>query len=227
MPEILLKWDEVGEKLFETGVDRGVLYLPNEDNEYVDGVAWNGLTGYTESPSGADSTDLYANNSKYLSMTAAETYGATIEAYMCPREFYQCDGSAEIAPGVFAGQQNRKMFGFSCRTILGNDVKKNDFGYKLHLVYGCNAAPSERAYSTVNESPDAMQLSWEINTTPVPVPGLKPTACLTIFSNAVDKDKLKQLETILYGSGETKARLPLPKEVMELLGTNPDQEAAG
>lgn len=212
-----LVWDETGKRFFETGVDRGVLYPIQEGGEYTKGVAWNGLTSITESPSGAEATDLYADNIKYLSMRSAETYGATIEAYTYPDEWGECDGSAELTAGVTIGQQSRKMFGLSYRTLLGNDVDGQDHGYKLHLIYGGTASPSDKAYSSVNESPEAMTLSWEVTTTPVNVTGFKPTACITIDSTKADPTKLTELEKILYGDEMTEPRLPLPDEVKTLM----------
>ena len=207
-----LVWDKTGERQYENGVDRGVLYL-YKDGAYKNGVVWNGLTAVNESPSGAEASALYADNIKYLNLMSAEEFGASIEAYMYPDEFAECDGSAEIAPGVYAGQQKRCMFGFSYRTKLGNDVDGGDFGYKLHLLYGCLASPSEKGYATENDSPEAITLSWEISTTPVEVPGLKPTSCVTIDSTKVDAEKLAALEAILYGSDDEEARLPLPAEL--------------
>lgn len=212
-------WDNTGERLYETGVDRGVLYPINESGVYTNGVAWNGLTGVTESPSGAEATDLYADNIKYLSMRSAETFGATVEAYMYPPEFAECDGSAELATGVMIGQQNRKMFGLSYRTVLGNDVENNEYGYKLHLIYGATASPSEKAYASINDSPEAITFSWEMTTTPVNVTGFKPTASITIDSTKADPTCLAALEAILYGGDEPDAvpRLPLPDEVKTLM----------
>ena len=225
-----LVWDESGTKLYETGTDRGVLFPMNtETKAYDKGVAWNGLTAVTESPSGADESALYADNIKYVSLRAAEEFGGTIEAYTYPDEFAACDGSAEIATGVYAGQQKRGVFGFCYRTILGNDQDLNDHGYKLHLVYGATASPSEKAYQTVNDSPEAISFSWEFTTIPVAVEGFKPTACITIDSSKADKTKLAALETILYGQAATtganptaavEPRLPLPAEVMTLMKTN-------
>ena len=186
---------------------------------YDKGVAWNGLTAVTESPSGAEATALYADNIKYLNLISAEDFAATIEAYMSPEEFDECDGTAEIAPGVTIGQQKRKMFGLSFRSIIGNDTDGNDHGYKIHIIYGATASPSERAYATVNDSPEAMTLSWELTTTPVAVTGHKPTAHLEINSTKVDPEKLAALEAILYGSDSEEARLPLPDEIVELIGT--------
>lgn len=215
-----IKWDETGEKIYETGVKNGVLYLPNETGEYVKGVAWNGLTAVTESPSGAESTPLYADDIKYVELQSAEDFGATLECYTYPDEFAECDGSAEVAPGVIIGQQNRKTFGLCYRTTLGNDVKGNEYGYKLHLIYGAKASPSEKSYSTINDSPEAITFSYEITTTPVNVTGHKPTACLTINSTKVEAGKMQQLEALLYGAESTEAKLPLPDEVINLLKTS-------
>ena len=212
-----LTWDEISKRLFETGVSQGVLYPVSTIGTYPLGVAWSGLTAVTESPSGAEANPIYADNIKYLNMISAVDFGATIEAYMYPDEFAECDGSAALATGVVIGQQKRRGFGFCYKTVLGNDTEMNDYGYKLHLVYGCIAAPSEKSYSTVNESPEAMTLSWEITTTPVPVTGFKPTACLTIDSTKVDPAKLAALEDILYGTAEADARLPLPDEVYAIM----------
>ena len=212
-----IKWDETGEKIYETGVKNGVLYLPDETGAYVKGVAWNGLTAVTESPSGAESTPLYADDIKYVELFSAEEFGATLECYTYPDEFAECDGSAEVTPGVIIGQQNRKTFGLCYRTTLGNDVKGNEYGYKLHLIYGAKASPSEKSYSTINDSPEAITFSYEITTTPVNVTGHKPTASLTINSTKVDASKLQQLEAMLYGAESTEAKLPLPDEVINLL----------
>ena len=211
-----LIWDQTGERLYETGTDHGVLYPQDSKGEYPQGVAWNGLTAVTESPSGAEASPFYADNMKYLNLTSAEEFGATIEAYMYPDEFEECDGSAELAPGVVIGQQARKAFGLCYRTLLGNDVMGNDYGYKLHLIYGAKAAPSEKGYTTVNDSPEPITLSWELTTTPVAVDGHKPTANLTIDSTKVDPAKLAALEAILYGSETEEARLPLPSEIAEI-----------
>lgn len=210
-----LVWDQEGQKLYETGVDRGVLF-PYDNGAYTKGVAWNGLTAVNESPSGAEPTPLWADNRKYLELISTEEFGFTIEAYMSPEEFDACDGSLEIAPGVYAGQQNRKSFGFSYRTLIGNDAEGTDYGYKIHLVYGAKAKPSSRDNATVNDSPEARTLSWECSTTPVDVPGGKPTAHLVIDSTKVDAEKLAALEAILYG-GEAEAKLPTIAEVIELL----------
>lgn len=213
-----LVWDATGEHLYETGVDHGVLYPLSSTGTYNKGVVWNGLTGVTESPSGAEATALYADNIKYLNLTSVEEFTATVEAYTYPDEFAVCDGSAEIAPGVMIGQQSRSTFGLSYRTRLGNDVDGDSYGYKLHLIYGAKATPSEKAYATVNDSPDAINFSWEINTTPVSVTGFQNTASLTIDSTKVDATKRASLEAILYGSETAEARLPLPDEVAEILG---------
>lgn len=214
-------WDQSGERLYETGVDHGVLF-PVENNAYTKGVAWNGLTQVTESPSGAEATALYADNIKYLSLMSAEDFGATVEAYTYPDEFAECDGSAALSTGVMIGQQERKAFGLAYRTKVGNDQNDN-LGYKIHLIYGAKASPSERSYSTVNDSPEAITFSWELTTTPINVNGHKPTALLTIDSTKVDKEKLKQFEDILYGTdasspgGEaTEPRLPLPNEILTI-----------
>lgn len=213
-----LVWDASGERFYETGVKQGVLYVQT-GGEYPKGVAWNGLTAVTESPSGAESTPLYADDIKYLNLISNEEFGATIEAYTYPDEFAECDGSAAIATGVYIGQQARKTFGLCYRTALGNDTDGNDHGYKIHLIYGALAAPSEKAYSTINDSPEAITFSWEVTTTPVNVEGHKPTASITIDSTKVDEGKLAALEAILYGSESEEARLPLPSEIAELMKT--------
>ena len=212
-----LTWDNTGERIFETGVKQGVLYPIQSDGKYSKGVAWNGLTAVTESPSGAEATALYADDIKYLNLLSNEEFGATIEAYTYPDEFAECDGSAELATGVMIGQQKRKTFGLCYRTTIGNDVEGNDYGYKLHLVYGCLAAPSEKGYSTINDNPDAITFSWEVSTTPVNVEGFKPTSQITIDSTKADPTKLAALEAVLYGSAETEAKLPLPDEVATLM----------
>lgn len=211
-----LTWDAVGEHLYETGVDQVALYVMN-GNTYGDGVAWNGVTAITESPSGAEANDIYADNIKYLSLRSAENFGATIEAYSSPDEFDQCDGMATPATGVTIRQQTRKPFGLAYRTLVGNDTQSNDHGYQIHLIYNATAAPSEKAYQTVNESPEAITLSWELSTTPIAIadhPELKPTAHITIDSTKVDDTKLKSFLAIIYGSDQANARLPLPKEVI-------------
>ena len=212
-----LTWDNTGERIFETGVKQGVLYPIQSDGKYTKGVAWNGLTAVTESPSGAEATALYADDIKYLNLLSNEEFGATIEAYTYPDEFAECDGSAELATGVMIGQQKRKTFGLCYRTTIGNDVEGNDYGYKLHLVYGCLAAPSEKGYSTINDNPDAITFSWEVSTTPVNVEGFKPTSQITIDSTKADPTKLASLEAVLYGGAETEAKLPLPDEVATLM----------
>ena len=208
-------WDTIGERRYETGVSKGVLY-PAEAGTYPKGVAWNGLTAVTESPSGAEASPLFADNIKYLNLMSNEDFGATIEAYSSPEEFDACDGSAALAKGVMAGQQKRSTFGFSYQSKIGNDVDGADFGYKIHLVYGCLAAPSERSRTTVNESPEAMTLSWTVTTTPVDIPGLKPTAHISIDSTKANPEKLAALEKILYGDTDTEPRLPLPTELATL-----------
>lgn len=208
-----LVWDKTGERLYETGVSHGVLYVQDSTGAYPAGVAWNGLTAVTESPSGAEATPLYADDIKYLELRSAEEFGATIEAYTYPKEFEACDGSAELAEGVTIGQQDRQTFGLCYRTIVGNDVKKNDLGYKLHLIYGATASPSEKGYQTVNDSPEAITFSWEVTTTPINVDGFKPTSSLTIDSTKVDKSKLGTLEEKLYGTESAEATLPTPDEV--------------
>lgn len=212
-------WDKTGERFYETGVDHGVIYLLDEEGEYSNGVAWNGLTGVTESPSGAEATALYADNIKYLNMVSAEEFAATIEAYTYPDEFAVCDGSAEPATGMKIGQQARKPFGLSYRTNIGNDTDGQDHGYKIHIIYGCLAAPSERAYQTINDSPEAITFSWEISTTPVNVTGFKPTAIVTIDSTKVAAAKMTALETVLYGDTSTSPKLPLPDEIVTIIGT--------
>ena len=209
-------WDNTGDRLYETGVKNCVLY-PQVSGAYPKGVAWNGVTAITESPSGAEASPLYADDIKYLNLMSNEELGLSIEAYTYPDEYAACDGSAEIAKGVSIGQQKRNTFGLSYRTTLGNDTESNDYGYKLHLVYGCLAAPSEKAYATINDSPEAITFSWEITTTPVSVDGFKPTANITIDSTKVDAEKLAALEKILYGSDEAEARLPLPSEVAQIM----------
>ena len=207
-----LVWDESGKRIYETGVQKGVLYVQDEGGTYPKGVAWNGLTAVTESPSGAEATPLYADDIKYLELRSAEEFGATIEAYTYPEEFEACDGSASLAKGVSIGQQDRKAFGLCYRTVVGNDVQGNSHGYKLHLIYGAVASPSEKAYATVNDSPEAVTFSWEITTTPVEIEGFKPTASITIDSTKVNPAKLAELEKKLYGD-EGDAQLPLPSAV--------------
>ena len=211
-----LTWDASGERLYETGVKQGVLYVM-DSNVYGNGVAWNGLTAITESPSGAESTPLYADDIKYLDLRSTEEFGATIEAYTYPDEFAACDGSASLADGVSIGQQARKMFGLCYRTTVGNDTDGTDHGYKLHLIYGAMASPSEKAYSTINDSPEAITFSWELTTTPVNVTGFKPTASLTIDSTKIAPEKLAAIEALLYGSETGEAKLPLPDEIAGIL----------
>lgn len=213
-------WDKTGERYYETGVKNGVLYVQDSSGNYPKGVAWNGLTAITESPSGAEATSLYADDMKYLNLTSAEEFGATVEAYTYPDEFAECDGSATLVEGVTIGQQPRKTFGLCYRTALGNDVQNEAYGYKLHIIYGAKAAPSEKAYSTINDSPEAITFSWELTTTPVNVTGAKATACITIDSTKADPAKLAALEKILYGTDEepgTEPRLPLPDEIKTLM----------
>ena len=210
-------WDESGKRTYETGVRKGVLYLQDAQGAYTKGVAWNGLTAVTESPSGAEPTALYADDIKYLELFSAEEFGATIEAYTYPAEFEKCDGSASLGTGVTIGQQDRATFGLCYRTVLGNDVKGSEFGYKLHLIYGAKAKPSEKGYQTINDSPEAITFSWEISTTPVNVAGFKPTACVTIDSTKIDADKLTQIETLLYGGDSAEPKLPLPDEIAGIL----------
>ena len=212
-------WDQTGERLYETGVNHGVLYIPTS-GVYSKGVAWNGLTAVTESPSGAEATALYADDIKYLNLMSAEEFACTIEAYTYPDEFAECDGSASLVAGVNIGQQPRKTFGLCYRTTVGNDTDSNAHGYKLHLVYGCLAAPSAKAYATINDSPEAITFSWEVSTTPVNVIGHKPTALLTIDSTKADPTKLAALEKILYGDTDTEPRLPLPDEIATLMATD-------
>lgn len=216
-----LVWDKTGERFYETGVNKGVLY-PQEAGAYPKGVAWNGLTAVTESPSGAEATALYADNIKYLNLMSNEEFGATIEAYTYPEEFAVCNGEKSLVTGVTIGQQARKAFGMSYVTKIGNDLDP-EAGYKIHIIYGALAAPSEKAYATVNDNPEAITFSWEITTTPVEVEGSKPTATVVIDSTKVDAEKLVALEAVLYGSDSEEARLPLPSEIAELVGV----EAAG
>lgn len=211
-----LVWDQVGERFYETGVDHGVLYLPDSNGAYVDGVAWNGLTSVSESPSGAEPNAQYADNIKYLNLYSAEEFGATIEAFTYPDEFAQFDGLGVPTPGVTVGQQTRKGFGLSYRTKIGNDLDGDDHGYKLHLIYGCTASPSEKAYNTINDSPEAITFSWEISTVPVAVPNMKPTSVITIDSTKVDPTTLAALEQILYGDTGVDPALPLPATIISM-----------
>ena len=217
-----LVWDETGKRFYETGVSKGVLY-PQANGIYPKGVAWNGLTAVTESPSGAEATPLYADNIKYLNLMSAEEFGATIEAYTYPDEFGACNGEAALVEGVTIGQQKRTPFGMSYQTKVGNDVD-SELGYKIHLIYGALAAPSEKAYATVNDSPEAITFSWEVTTTPVEVEGFKPTASLIIDSTKVEAEKLKAIEDILYGTAEVEARLPLPNEVLSIINGTANAE---
>lgn len=210
-----LVWDQAGQKIYETGVDHGVLYVQT-DGQYTNGVAWNGLVSVTESPSGAEPSPIYADNIKYVNLISTEEFGASIEAYTYPDEFAECDGSKELAKGILVGQQARKTFGLCYRTKIGNDVDNEEHGYKLHIIYGALASPSEKAYSTINDSPEAITFSWEVSTTPVAVTGGKPTASLTIDSTKADSAKLTALEAILYGNETESARLPLPDEIATL-----------
>ena len=212
-----LVWDKTGERLYETGVKNGVLYVQDETGAYPKGVAWNGLTAVTESPSGAEATALWADDMKYLNLLSTEEFGATIEAYTYPDEFAECDGSAVLAKGVKIGQQKRKVFGMAYKTTLGNDIDANDYGYKLHIIYGALAAPTERGYATINDSPEAITFSWEISTTPVNVTGFKPTSYIEINSKTADPTKLAALEAKLFGSENEEAMLPLPDAIAELM----------
>lgn len=215
-----LVWDKTGEHLYETGVDHGVLYFPDQTGAYKNGVAWNGLISVSESPSGAEATGQYADNIKYLNLISAEEFGATIEAYTYPEEFEACNGNKELvdASGVYVGQQSRSVFGFCYRTMIGNDTDGQDHGYKLHLVYGCQVSPSEKAYQTINDSPEALTFSWELSTTPVNVIGKKPTALLVIDSTKIDSAKLAKIEAKLYGDETSSgAVLPTPDEIAEIL----------
>ena len=213
-----LIWDQVGERFYETGVSNCALYVYDDAaQDFGAGVAWNGITSITETPSGAEANAIYADNIKYLSLLSAEEFGASIEAYTYPEEFEECDGSAAIAPGVMIGQQARKKFCLAYKTIKGNDIQNDSYGYKLHLIYNCNAAPSERAYSTINDSPEAIAFSWELSTTPVAVTGHKPTSILTIDSVKVDATKLASLEEALFGGDSTEAKILMPDEVLALL----------
>jgi len=224
----VLQWDQVGERLYETGVDHGVLYIPDQSGAYSEGYAWNGLTTVTESPTGAESSPQYADNIKYLNLVSAEEFGATIEAFTYPDEFAQCDGTAVPVPGVAVGQQSRKSFGLAYRSRIGNDLDGTDHGYKLHLIYGALAAPSEKAYATINDSPEAIAFSWEVTTSPVQVTDLKPTALLTVDSTKVDSAALQALEDILYGTSGVDARMPLPDEVFGLFeGTSTSVRLTG
>lgn len=222
-----LVWDETGKRFYETGIDKGVLYLQDSKGEYTNGEAWNGLISVSESPSGADETALYANNAKYLGLRAKEEFGGTIGAYTTPDSWAQCDGSISPAKGLHIGQQTRAIFGLCYRTLLGNDVKKDDYGYKLHIVYGATASPSEREYSTVNDSPEAVELSYEFSTTDVTIPNAKSASHLEIVSTECDPTKLAKLEEILYGTDEAEPRLPLPTEIISILGATETTASEG
>ena len=214
-----LTWDQESERLYETGVSECALYVYDSSKKaYGTGVAWNGIKGITESPSGAETTSLYANNSKYLDLVSVEELSGTINAYMFPDEWAKCDGSTEIAPGVYVGQQSRASFGLVYKTIIGNDTEGTDHGYKLHIIYGGKASPSERTYNSVNDSPEANDLSWTFKTTPVEVNGHNKTSIITIDSTKVDGVKLKDLEKILYGDESNEPKLPLPNEIFTTLG---------
>ena len=233
-PNYVIEWDAAGTHFYETGLDHGVLYPISNSGTYTPGVAWNGLSSVSESPSGAEATAIYADNIEYLNLYSLEEFGATIEAYTYPDEWMECDGSASLATGVILGQQARKTFGLSYRTVIGNDIDGNDKGYKLHLIYGCHASPSERQYQTINDSPEAITFSWEISTIPVNVTGHKPVSCITIDSTKADATKLANLEQILYGTPAVEAdatnnisaaaavapRLPLPDEIAEIFAAN-------
>lgn len=212
-----LVFDELGKRFYETGVSNAVLYPQADDGSYPKGVAWNGITAANESPSGAESNDQYADNIVYLSLTGAEKFEGTIEAFSSPAEFDECDGMKELSKGLTVSQQTRKPFGFAYKSILGNDIKGNDYGYKLHIWYGCKSAPSERSHTTVNDSPEPQNPSWTVSSTPIAVPGAKPSSVLTFNSTTTPADKLKKIEDILYGTDEADARLPLPSEIIELL----------
>ena len=212
-----LIFDEVGSRFFETGVKNGVLFVQGADGEYENGVVWNGLTAVTESPSGAEATPLYADDMKYVVLYSTEEFGATVEAYTYPEEFEQCDGSAALMDGITIGQQPRKSFGLVYKTVIGNDVQGQDLGYKIHIIYGAKAAPSEKAFATINDSPEAVTFSWELSTVPVPVSGHRPTATVVIDSTKVDAEKLALLEAKLFGSETEESSLPLPDEIAELL----------
>lgn len=213
-----LVWDQAGQRFYETGVEKGVLY-PLVSGTYQSGVAWNGLTGVTESPSGAENTPLYADNIKYLNLMSNEEFGATIEAYTYPDEFMACDGSANLETGVILGQQKRTPFGLSYVTRLGNDTDGSDHGYKIHLIYGATASPSEKAYATINDSPEAITFSWEVTTTPIEVPGFRPTACITIDSTKVDAEDLEALKDLLYGTANSEPTMPTIADLIRIFGT--------
>ena len=212
-----LVFDEVGARYFETGVKNGVMYLQKDDGSYDVGVPWNGLTAVTESPGGGEATPLYADDIKYVTLRSAEEFSATVEAYTYPDEFAVCDGSASLSEGVTIGQQARRAFGLSYKTAVGNDIQGQDLGYKIHIIYGCTVAPSEKAYSTINDSPEAITFSWELSSTPAPVTGHNPTSTVVIDSTRVDAEKLAAIEAVLYGDDEKEATLPTPDELIDLL----------
>ncbi len=210
-------FDEVGARYFETGVKNGVMYLQQDDGSYGEGVAWNGLTAVTESPGGGEATPLYADDIKYVTLRSAEEFSATVEAYTYPTEFEACDGSASLAEGVTIGQQARRAFGLCYRTAVGNDIQGQDLGYKIHIIYGCTVAPSEKAYATINDSPEAITFSWELSSTPAPVTGHNPTSTVVIDSTKADAEKLAAIEDMLYGTEEAQSKLPTPDELIALL----------
>lgn len=211
-----LKWDELGEKSYETGVSKGV-FFPFKNKKYTAGIPWNGLAGFTNSPSGAEETKIFADNGKYLSLYSAEDFGGTLEAYTAPDEFAPCDGLAKVGEGVYFGQQDREPFAFSYQTIIGNDTEHNNHGYKIHIIYGCMAKPTEKAYKSVNESPEAMTMSWGITTTPITVEGYKPVAHIEIDSTKVDAETLKAIEDKLYGGDDSESTLIMPDEIIALI----------
>lgn len=212
-----LVWDKSNERFFETGIDRGVLYIPNNNGAYVTGVAWSGLTAFNEAPTGAESNPQYADNIEYLNLISAERFAGTLEAFTCPREFYQFDGLASPVAGITVGQQTRKPFGLAYRTLIGNATEGQDFGYKIHVAYGLTAAPSEKNYATVNDSPEAMGLSWALTGTPVPVPGHKPSATLVIDSTQIPANILAQVEQMLYGDVGVDPVLPMPSVLIAMV----------
>ena len=212
-----LTWDDIGQRFYETGVDRGVLYPMDEEGSYPKGVAWNGLTAVNESPTGGEPTALYADNTKYLNLMSVEEFGFSIEAYCCPQEFEECDGTASPVAGVYLGQQTRKQFGFSYRTKVGNDIDGDSHAYKIHIAYGCQASPSDKGYTTVNDSPDAATLTWDVTTTAVPVTGHKNVSSIVIDSRYADPEKLKELEKKLYGDDMTEPTLPKPDEIISMM----------
>lgn len=221
-----LQWDEVGKRFYETGVDRGVLYIPNEQGKYIKGVAWNGLTAVNQQPEGGEDNPQYADNIEYLNLTSAEKFKATIEAFTYPVEFEECDGTRAVATGVIVGQQTRKPFGFSYRTLIGNDTQGTEHGYKIHLIYGAKASPTEKSYSTVNDSPEAITFSWSVSASAVPVPGFKPTAILTIDSREISEEGLAAIEGALYGDNSKEPNLPLPEDIFKMLQATGDYAPA-